>query len=167
MKWKFVDRKKFVLYMYVFLRQDCSSGTYGKDCTKKCSEYCLDNKSCNHIDGACTNGCQNGYIGDICNACKKICKCNLLSFFIINTVSFYWNVNYIIFKPANKDVTAKTVHTHVPQIARHANILTVHAVVLQVGVDPIVVLVFMLLFPLENRQKRARRLMRNNVSISL
>ena len=64
--------------MYVFLRQECSSDTYGKDCTKKCSEYCLHNKSCNHIDGACTDGCQNGYIGHICNTCKKICKCNFL-----------------------------------------------------------------------------------------
>nr|XP_022311211.1 multiple epidermal growth factor-like domains protein 11 [Crassostrea virginica] len=43
------------------------SGTYGKNCTKKCSEYCLHNKPCNHIDGACTEGCQDGYIGNICN----------------------------------------------------------------------------------------------------
>ena len=78
---------------YVFLLQECSSGTYGKDCIKKCSEYCLDKRSCNHIDGACSDGCQNGYIGDICNTCKKICKCNFLSFFIINTVSFDWNFN--------------------------------------------------------------------------
>ena len=77
--------------MYVFLLQECSSGTYGNNCTKMCSEYCLHNKPCNHIDGACTDGCQNGYIGDICNTCKKIFKFNFLSIFIIYTVSFCWN----------------------------------------------------------------------------
>ena len=41
---------------------------------------------------------------------------------------------------------AKTVHIPAPKIARHANILTAHAVVVLVGVDPNVVLVFMLLF---------------------
>ena len=54
---------------WIFLLEECSSGTYGKNCTKTCSEYCLDNKSCNHIDGACTDGCQDGYIGNICNTC--------------------------------------------------------------------------------------------------
>ena len=53
---------------------------------------------------------------------------------------------YIIFQLANTDVTAKTVHIRVPLIARHANILTVHAVAMQVGVDQIVVLVFMFFF---------------------
>ena len=33
------------------------------------------------------------------------------------------------------DVTAKTVHTHAPKTARHVNIQTVHAVVMQVGAD--------------------------------
>ena len=72
--------------MYVFLRQECSSSTYGKDCTKKCSEYCLHNKSCNHIDGACTDGCQNGYIGNMCNTCKNFCKCN---FYHISSLTLY------------------------------------------------------------------------------
>ena len=74
--------------IYVFLLQECISGTYGKDCTKKCSKYCLHNRSCNHIDGACTDGCQSGYIGHICNICKTFCK-NVF-FIIIYTVYFYW-----------------------------------------------------------------------------
>ena len=46
----------------------------------------------------------------------------------------------------NTDVTAKTVHIFAPKSVRHANIQTVHAVVMQVGADPTVVLVFILLF---------------------
>ena len=135
--------------MYIFVLQECSSGTYGKDCTKTCSEFCLHNTLCNHIDGACTDGCQNGYIGNMCNTCKnfcKFCKCNFYQFSSLILYLFTEPLIYIIFQPANTDVTAKTVHALVPQIARHANILTVHAGVMQVGVDPTVVLVCMLLF---------------------
>ena len=82
---------------YVFLLQECSLGTYGKNCTKKCSEYCLHNKPCNPIDGACTDGCQNGYIGDICNTCKKISKINCNQFASFTLYLFTETLIYIIF----------------------------------------------------------------------
>ena len=80
-------------FTYVFLLQECNSGTYGKDCTKKCSEYCLHNKSCNHVDGACADGCQNGYIGDICTTCKVFSKCSV-NIIIIN---FHHNFFFFFF----------------------------------------------------------------------
>ncbi|XP_078330762.1 uncharacterized protein LOC111117668 [Crassostrea virginica] len=76
---------KIISKHYCF-KNKCSSGTYGKDCTNKCSEYCLHNKSCNHIDGTCTERCQNGYGGNICNIscehgrygknCSQVCSLN-------------------------------------------------------------------------------------------
>ena len=86
---------------YVFLLQECSSGTYGKDCTKNCSGYCLHNKSCNHIDVACADGCQNGYIGNICNTCKMFCKYSV-------NVFFYW----IFIINAFSSFSAFNVHDH-------------------------------------------------------
>ena len=90
--------EKGKLYISVFFIQECDSGRYGKDCTKTCSKYCLHNKPCNHIDGACTDGCQDGYIGHNCITCKNFCKCNCLSIFVLYTVSFYWNfdLHYIL-----------------------------------------------------------------------
>lgn len=130
--------------MYVFLLQECNSGTYGKNCIKKCSNYCL-HKPCNHIDGVCTDGCQDGYIENMCNTCKNFCKCNFYQY-SLTLYLFIETLIYIIFQPANTTVTAKTVHIRVPQIARHAKILMAHAVVLQVGVDQTVAQVLMLLF---------------------
>lgn len=49
---------------------------------------------------------------------------------------------HMIFQPVNLDVTAKTVHITAPKIARHTNIPTAHAVVMQVGADPTVQQVF-------------------------
>ena len=139
-------------YIYVLLPQECSSGAYGKDCTKKCSGYCLHNKTCNHIDGNCTDGCQDGYIGNNCNTCKTSVNVNFYQFSPLTLYLLTETSIYIIFQPANTGVTAKTVYTTVPQIVRLAIILTVHAVVMQGGADPTVVLVFMLLFLIREQQ---------------
>ena len=49
---------------------DCPSGFYGYRCKNVCSEKCLIYADCDHIDGTCSDGCQAGYIGKLCNNCK-------------------------------------------------------------------------------------------------
>ncbi|XP_052256587.1 uncharacterized protein LOC127861905 isoform X2 [Dreissena polymorpha] len=36
-------------------------GRYGHNCTNSCSENCLHNSSCNHVNGECLYGCKSGY----------------------------------------------------------------------------------------------------------
>ena len=49
---------------------DCLSGHYGYRCEKACSGHSLNNTICDYIDGRCSDGCQPGYIGTLCNDCK-------------------------------------------------------------------------------------------------
>ena len=49
---------------------DCVPGHYGHKCEKACSGHCLNNTICDYIDGRCSDGCQPGYIGTLCDACK-------------------------------------------------------------------------------------------------
>lgn len=60
----------YIVAFSSFFYQECNFGSFGKNCSKKCSGHCLDDEVCNHIDGACTGGCQDGYIGIICNKSK-------------------------------------------------------------------------------------------------
>lgn len=41
------------------------------DCKKQCSGHCINNEPCDYISGVCHSGCQDGYIGNNCNICKK------------------------------------------------------------------------------------------------
>ncbi|XP_046542542.1 putative EGF-like and EMI domain-containing protein 1 isoform X2 [Haliotis rubra] len=49
--------------------EGCIPGSYGIDCTKNCSENCL-NKICNQHNGHCTQGCIENYKGVFCNISK-------------------------------------------------------------------------------------------------
>ena len=73
--------KTSIIDIYVYLLPECSSGTYGKNCTKTCSGNCLHNEPCDHIDGACTDGCEDGYIGNICNICKTFVNYLFIDFY--------------------------------------------------------------------------------------
>ena len=54
-----------------FLETVCMSGTYGENCSKRCSSHCDgQNKSCDHINGWCNHGCMNGYQGNRCDTGK-------------------------------------------------------------------------------------------------
>ncbi|GFR61714.1 multiple epidermal growth factor-like domains 6, partial [Elysia marginata] len=46
----------------------CPTGKYGSKCSQTCNTNCagLDD-SCDHIDGTCTNGCEDGFLGEMCN----------------------------------------------------------------------------------------------------
>lgn len=62
---------QLIVYQTHFLCIECLTGHFGLDCKKQCSGQCANSESCNHISGVCHSGCQDGYIGNYCNSCKK------------------------------------------------------------------------------------------------
>ncbi|GFS10507.1 multiple epidermal growth factor-like domains 10 [Elysia marginata] len=49
----------------------CSVGKYGPSCSKTCNTNCAgSDNACDHINGTCTNGCEDGYRS---NMCDKLC----------------------------------------------------------------------------------------------
>ena len=55
------------LYIYMLYILACDAGTYGQGCNETCA-YCLDRFQCDHITGECSDQCQSGYIGIMCDA---------------------------------------------------------------------------------------------------
>lgn len=51
---------------------ECTLGHFGVACRERCSEYCINNGPCDHVSGACSGGCQDGYFGARCFNCKKL-----------------------------------------------------------------------------------------------
>lgn len=51
------------IYFFVFI--ECDGGLFGMNCSIPC-KHCLNNQQCHHINGACANGCDPGYIGNTC-----------------------------------------------------------------------------------------------------
>lgn len=41
------------------------AGHYGENCTKTCGN-CLNKETCNNVNGTCTDGCSEGFTGDLC-----------------------------------------------------------------------------------------------------
>lgn len=56
---------------HVFLCLECLKGYFGLHCKERCSGKCANSDPCDHISGVCHSGCQDGYIGNNCNNCKK------------------------------------------------------------------------------------------------
>lgn len=51
----------------------CDNGTFGTNCDSKCG-HCLENITCNSLNGHCTNGCALGYSGEFCNIISDSCS---------------------------------------------------------------------------------------------
>lgn len=47
----------------------CPTGFYGVDCSETCGN-CRDIGQCDRNNGSCLTGCDAGYKGDLCRACK-------------------------------------------------------------------------------------------------
>lgn len=41
-------------------------------CSANCSGHCIREEPCDHVSGKCSNGCQDGYTGSLCNNCKML-----------------------------------------------------------------------------------------------
>lgn len=46
---------------------ECQFGSYGKDCTGRCSVNCYYTSRCNRFTGHCTDGCKAGWTGNTCD----------------------------------------------------------------------------------------------------
>lgn len=61
-----------VLMMYVvLLNLECKPNYFGLDCQERCSSHCKNNEPCNHVSGRCPGECQDGFMDEYCNSCKK------------------------------------------------------------------------------------------------
>lgn len=69
----------------LFFNIECTPMYFGLDCKERCSSHCKNNEPCNHVSGRCPGGCQDGYIDEYCNSCKKY------------TLSFYNDILHIRF----------------------------------------------------------------------
>lgn len=45
----------------------CLHGTYGQNCAMTCGN-CLENQTCDNVNGTCTNGCDEGFKDDFCKS---------------------------------------------------------------------------------------------------
>lgn len=51
--------------MPIYFIVACKHGYYGKNCTNACGN-CLNNRTCNNVNGTCIDGCSEGLKGDLC-----------------------------------------------------------------------------------------------------
>ena len=84
-----------ILLFFFNLLIDCLPGYYGNKCGKACSGQCLNNTICDYIDGRCSDGCQPGYIGKLCNTCKifmssfiSVLDNSFVNDYLLNTYNF-------------------------------------------------------------------------------
>ncbi|CAG5127777.1 unnamed protein product, partial [Candidula unifasciata] len=58
-------------YTGAWCNNTCEDGSHGDRCSLPCPEFCdvsdIDVPACHHIDGTCSQGCQDGYQGPTCN----------------------------------------------------------------------------------------------------
>lgn len=55
----------------IYLNSECTPDYYGMNCRERCSGHCKSNKPCDHVSGECPGGCEDGYMDEFCNSCKK------------------------------------------------------------------------------------------------
>lgn len=44
---------------------ECNDRKYGDGCQRKCG-FCLNMTQCDHVNGTCSQGCEAGYQGQMC-----------------------------------------------------------------------------------------------------
>lgn len=54
------------LQLLLFFLTGCEPGRYGKGCYEICSSFC-NTPDCDHISGACVDGCKTGWEGMRCS----------------------------------------------------------------------------------------------------
>lgn len=100
--WKYVHEIQhnswYMWYTYEFhtcqplLLIACPSGTFGEECSEKCSDSCR-GKKCNEITGKCTDGCLPGKTGAHCDESKHITS-DYIHIFVL--FALYIEVRYVM-----------------------------------------------------------------------
>lgn len=111
------------------------------DCRERCSDFCMNNEPCHHVNGACPSGCQEGYIGELCNDCKKLKEYFFMLMLDIKSIVYinffftciFSSICLIIHQLVAKIITAETVPMSVRRTAGHVDTQTDFALVKQVG----------------------------------
>lgn len=67
----------------VLLNLECESNYFGLDCKERCISHCKNSEPCNHVSGRCPDGCQDGFMDEYCNSCKKPAL-SLMTFYTLN-----------------------------------------------------------------------------------
>lgn len=58
---------KFSIVYILYLLKGCPPWHYGLECRSNCVGHCKDNEPCNHINGLCDNGCNDGWTEKNCS----------------------------------------------------------------------------------------------------
>lgn len=59
------------ILLVLFCLLACVPGMCGENHTEVCG-HCLQNSTCDHVDGTCENGCEAGYQGRDCKSGRQI-----------------------------------------------------------------------------------------------
>lgn len=98
----------FILYNYL---SECVGGHFGVDCRGLCSGHCEYNEPCDHVRGVCPGGCQNGYMDEYCNRCKKLTSLFLGDSLHIQLLMFNKLYLFLIYSLQNRKLWEKLFFT--------------------------------------------------------
>lgn len=54
------------------LNSECNPGNVGLDCRELFSGHCENNEPCDHVSGVCPGKCQDEYMDEYYNTCKRL-----------------------------------------------------------------------------------------------
>lgn len=109
------------------------------NCSERCSGHCIDNKTCDHVSGECSDGCLDGYIGIFCNDSKiQEYNCSIKNQFQRLFFVFVFNNPYCIkflcaHQRALTDITDQTVPKNASQTVELIDTQTECVLVMKVG----------------------------------
>ena len=86
----------YIKFLSCILKKGCAEGYYGDECSKVCG-WCKHADDCYHVNGTCLNGCESGYIDDMCKTRKYI---KTVFSCLIDTKELIW----IIKLPADRTI---------------------------------------------------------------
>lgn len=93
---------------------ECIPGSFGPNCDQRCG-VCKDNEACDYRNGACPQGCAEGWTGSTCQMGKQIirlsrgfyiyCPILLIHHRVLkkandNHITVYMNITNICIKPS-------------------------------------------------------------------
>lgn len=101
----------------------CPYRYFGMDCSESCSGHCINNETCDHVSGVCTNGCQDGYTGSLCTISKIHVWFTWKKFDVVNlfAVKRFLFINISSKQLAKRVITAETALFFVLLIVRRVD----------------------------------------------
>lgn len=82
------------VYFYLF-NKACPVGYYGLQCESKCFGHCKDSETCNHINGLCDNGCDDGWTESNCNKGCQIFQNKQKFLFLYKLFNIHYSIHFL------------------------------------------------------------------------